>query len=414
MSKMSMAAPHAAEKGREPIAVFAVLKAANEAKARFGAEKVVNASIGAIMDEEENFVSLTTVNEHFRQLPAEDLMNYAPVAGLPDFQQAAIKFTFQGNQPENTYVKAIATPGGTGAVRHVFYNYLEIGKKVLIPDWCWGNYRTMANEYLRGTETYEMFDQNGNFTLTSVKEKTWELLKSQDNLVIVFNTPAHNPTGYSMTKTEWQEILDFLKNCAEDPRKKIIILVDMAYIDYAGDPQETRKFMKLFGNLPKNILITFAYSMSKSFTMYGMRSGALIGLSSSEDVMEEFYRINSVSNRGVWSNGSRGAQRLLADVYQNEHLKAKIDQERSLYSELLKKRAAIFVQEAEEVGLEILPYHTGFFITVPAQKPKAVTAKLAENNIFALHLDKGIRFAICSIPTHKVPGIALKTKEAMK
>ena len=413
MSITSLAAAHAFGKGKESDAVFTVLKEANAAIAKLGRDKVVNASIGAIHDEEEKFVSLPSVEDYFRHLPAAELMSYAPIAGIPDFLDAVIADTFQGNQPPNTFAKAVSAPGGTGAVRNAFNNYLEKGQKALIPDWFWGNYRTIAEEHQLGIETYEMFDKDYNFTLNSVKEKALNLLQTQNNLVVVFNTPAHNPTGHSMTKEEWIDILGFFKECAKDEAKKIVILVDMAYIDYSGDLKGTRSFMQLFGNLPENILVTFAYSMSKAYTMYGLRSGALVGLSSSLKIIEEFSEINTFSGRGVWSNGTRGPQRLLADVYKNADLKARIDVERATYSDMMKKRADIFIKEAREVGLITLPYSTGFFITVPAPDPRAVTQKLVLDNIYALHLKKGVRFAICAIPTHKVPGIATKTKEAL-
>ncbi|MBZ4655404.1 MAG: tyrB, partial [Peptococcaceae bacterium] len=69
MCAFSMAASHARGKG-EVDAVFSVLKQANDAIARLGQDKVVNASIGAIFDDEEKFVSLSAVNEYYRQMPA--------------------------------------------------------------------------------------------------------------------------------------------------------------------------------------------------------------------------------------------------------------------------------------------------------------------------------------------------------
>ena len=410
---MVVAASHAADKGREPDAVFAVLKRANDAIAAYGRDKVVNATIGAIYDEDEKFVTLAKVSQHYRSLAGEELMNYAPIAGLPEFQQAAIDYTFQGQQPEGVYIKAAATPGGTGAVRHAFYNYLEQGQKALIPDWFWGPYRTIANEHQRDVATYQMFDHDYNFNLASVGQECRKLLATQDNLVVLFNTPGHNPTGYSMSEQDWTGVLDLIRSYAADTRKKITIVVDMAYIDYAGEPLETRKFMKLFGNLPENVLVTMAFSMSKSFAMYGMRSGALIGLSSAEEAAEEFSRINAYSNRGVWSNGARGAQRLLADVMKNPSLKAEIDRERAYYSELLRERADVFLKEAREVELVTMPYHGGFFITVPCDNPKAAAEKLEKENIFVVPLKMGLRFAISGLPTGKIPGLAAKTRRAL-
>lgn len=413
MAILSMAASHAVGKGGEPDVVFSALKRANEAIAKYGLANVVNATIGAICDEEEKFVSLSSVENYYRQLSTEDLMNYAPIAGLPEYLKAATDFTFMGYQPEGTYTGAVATPGGSGAVRHVFFNYLEDGQKALIPDWFWGPYRTIAQEHKRGIETYQMFDENNQFILTSIKEKTQELLRNQDNLVVVFNTPGHNPTGYTINNEEWTELLDFFKACAQDEKKKITLLLDIAYIDYAGTVEETRSFMRLFKGLPPNILITFAFSMSKSYTMYGMRSGAVIGLSSYPEIADEFAKINSFSSRAVWSNNTRGPQRLLADVQANPELKAAIDQERKSYYDLMVKRADIFLKEAAEVGLQALPYRGGFFITVPVEDPKAIAAKLEEKNLFVVPLAKGLRIAICAVPLYKMPGVATKIKSVL-
>lgn len=410
----SMAASHARGKGKEPDAVFAVLSKANQAKAALGKDKVINGSIGAIFDENENFAAFKGVSNYLRNMPDEQIMNYAPIAGIPAYLEAAIDYTFGKYKPEGAFISAVATPGGTGAVRNAFYNYIEEGQKALIPDWFWGPYKTIANEHKLDVETYTMFDEKNNSTLASVKGKTLDLLKVQDSIVTVYNTPAHNPTGYTMGMSEWQEMVDFYKECAKDKSKRIIILLDIAYIDYVSDPEEVRSFMKLFGNLPENILVTLAFSMSKSFLLYGVRCGAFIGVSSSAEVAQEFSEINSFSCRGVWSNGTRAAQEILVAVMKNPELKAGIDKERKELSQLILNRAAIFVNEAKEVGLDILPYHGGFFISVPAKDPKAAAEKLMKDNIYVVALKKGLRFAVCALPTNKIPGLAAKTKKALE
>jgi aromatic-amino-acid transaminase len=339
-------------------------------------------------------------------------MDYAPISGLPAFLEAALEATFRGHRPE-AYTKAVATAGGCGAVRHVFYNYAEQGETILVPDWRWVAYNSIAREHLRRVDYYQLFDCDNTFNLASLQEKVRALLKSQNNLVIVLNTPAHNPTGYSLSVLEWKAVLDFLKDTARNRDKKITVLVDIAYLDYAGDPDEVRRFMPLFGGLPKNILITLAFSMSKSFSAYGMRSGALIGVSSDREVADEFFKVNSFSNRGTWSNGTRGAQRLLVEIQSDPQLKAAVDAERLALRQLVEKRSRIFVDEANAVGLPICPYKAGFFITVPAANPEAVVARLRDERVFAVPLNKGVRFAICSVPLAKVPGLAEKTKRAM-
>lgn len=94
--------------------------------------------------------------------------------------------------------------------------------------------------------------------------------------------------------------------------------------------------------------------------------------------------------------------------------KNKASQGISLFFILSTVKLPIFVKEAAEVGLDILPYHGGFFITVPTENPKAAAEKLTKDNIFIVPLKKGLRFAVCALPTAQIPGLATKTKAACK
>jgi len=132
--------------------------------------------------------------------------------------------------------------------------------------------------------------------------------------VTILNTPANNPTGYSLSDDEWTQVLDIARENAKDPENKIVILVDVAYIDFAGIGLERRKFFTQFSDLPDNIFIMVGYSMSKGYTMYGLRSGAAIGISSNEDIADEFYYSCMHSNRANWSNGTRGAMSVMTHI----------------------------------------------------------------------------------------------------
>ena len=409
MAEFTMTASNATGKGK-PDPSFSSAGDAGTAIAKYGKENVTDATLGVLKDENGDFLAMPTVDKIYRELPANELMDYAPIPGLKDFLDAAIECAFRGHQPKNTYTGAVATPGGTGGVHHMIFNYVEKGQKFVIPNWHWGPYREIAEENGREWEIYQMFDENNNFSRENLKNAVLKLLETQDSVMTIFNTPAHNPSGYTMTNEDWEDIMNFYRECAKRPGKKIIILWDMAYTDYAGDPDEVREFLKYFDDLPENILLAVAYSMSKSYLIYGMRSGALIGVSSSKEVADEFANVNTFSNRATWSNGSRGAQRLLANIKADPQLEAQIDKERAQFSEMLTNRAKIFVKEAAEVGLHILPYEAGFFITVPAKDSAVLADKLAHQNIFVIPLKDGIRLAMSAVPTSKVPGLAGKIK----
>ncbi|MCL1848814.1 MAG: aminotransferase class I/II-fold pyridoxal phosphate-dependent enzyme [Clostridiales bacterium] len=414
MAIESMAAQHAAGKGSEPDAVFAVVEKIREAKKLPGELNIIDGSIGAMRDENGDFGILPVVDEEYRKLPADILMDYATIAGSPEFIQAAIDYTFQGFQPEGTFAAAVATPGGTGAIRLMVSNYLDKGDTLLIPDWLWSPYKTIASECSVKTESYRMFDENLQFSLESIKEKSQACLENQERLLIIFNTPGHNPTGYSMSDADWSELIPFYKKLAQDSGKNVVLGLDIAYIDYCGDPKESRRFLSMFTDLPENMQVLLAFSMSKSFFVYGMRSGAIISFHSSPAVMQDFSNIHSFSARGAWSNGSHGAQELLVKISGDPALTRRADTERTALSALLRQRAEIFTKEANEVGLKMLPYYGGFFIALPHSNPKAVCAKLMEKQIYLVAMANGVRIAVCAIPVHQMPGLAASILAAMK
>jgi aromatic-amino-acid transaminase len=407
----SMAATHSFGKFATD-KIFGAAAAANAAKAKVGKENVVDATIGVLLDESEALVCLSTVEKAFRALPMTEVCAYAPIEGLPDFLEAVISEAFADNKPE-AYIKAVATSGGSGAIHHTIYNYSEFGDTVLTSDWFWGPYRVLADGLVRKLDTYTLFDEKQKFNIKSFEAKVNELLAKQKSLVILLNTPAHNPTGYSLDNSEWDQVLAVLKASAKNPDKKITLFVDIAYIDYSGERNACRSFLSKFGGLPENILVVVGYSMSKAYTVYGQRTGAMIGVSSNQDVITEFANINQYLSRATWSNINRGAQRMLANMSKDKNLYAELLQERDKYYKLIQERAAAFTAEAKAANLNMLPFIAGFFLSVPAKNTDAVCNKLHEDNIFAVPLAKGVRVAVCAVPVAKIRKIPRKLAEAI-
>jgi len=407
----SIAASHA--RGKFAVdKIFGASAAANVAKDKFGKDKVVDATIGALLDNSEQLVCLPTLEKVYRGLPMNEVIAYAPIAGLPDFLEMVQVAAFADNKPE-AYTKAIATSGGSGAIHHTIWNYSEIGDTILTSDWFWGPYRVLADGINRKLDTFNLFDAALRFNANSFAAKVNEWLVKQDSLVIILNSPANNPAGYSLSDGEWDQVIETLKQAAKNEEKRITLLVDIAYIDFAGEKNAVRSFMRKFTGLPRNVLIVIGYSMSKSFSMYGQRTGAMIGISSDKDVITEFENINQYMNRATWSNINRAAQKVLAIIQKDATLTAAIEAERAMYYQMIRERADILSSEAAAVKLDMLPYIGGFFASVPAKDPEAVCNKLHDDNIFAVPLAKGVRIAVCAVPAIKVKGMAAKFVKAI-
>lgn len=393
--------------------IFGANALAVKAVAQFGKDKVTNATIGALLDDNEQLVCLPTVEKVYRDLPITEVINYAPIAGLPDFLNAAMDHVFGESRPD-AFTKAVATSGGSGVLHHAIWNYTELHDTVLTTDWYWGPYKVLCEEVLRKLDTFSLFNEKMQFNAVSFESKITALLAKQNNLLVILNTPAHNPTGYTVTDTEWDGIIEILKAAAKNPAKKITVVIDIAYLDFSGERNTNRKFFAKLGKMPANLLFIVGFSMSKSFTMYGQRVGAMIGVTSDADVAKEFEDINQYSNRATWSNINRGVMRVLASIYADKELYAQVEKEREGYYQLIKRRADIFTQEAAAANLTMLPYSAGYFLSVPTDQPDAVVAKLNDDNVFAVALGKGIRVAVCAVPTAKIYGMAGKMKKAME
>lgn len=407
----SIAAKHAKGKAAQD-KIFAANAAAVAAAAKYGKENVTNATIGAILDEDEKLVCLPTVEKVFRSLETNELIAYAPISGLPEYLECVLTAAFGSSRPDG-YLAAVATAGGTGAIHHAIWNYMDEGETALCSDWYWGAYKVLCSDMGRNFTTYKMLDENNKFNLPALKEKVTELLSRQDNLLYILNTPAHNPTGYSLSESDMDGVLGILKEAAVDG-KNIILFLDVAYLDYAGEKEEVRKIFKKLSGLPANILAIVGYSMSKGFTMYGQRTGAMIGVSSSKEVIEEFAAINQYTSRATWSNINRPAMRTLAAIYSDPELLKATEAERDYYYKMIKARADLFTEEAKACGLPMLPYVAGFFLSIPANDPDAICNKLHEDNIFAVPLAAGVRIAVCAVPLKKIKGMAAKVYAAMK
>lgn len=404
-----LTAPHTWGK-YSPDKIFAVVAEANEAKKVYGQELVVNGAPGTFLDESETIFCLPTVEEIYRSLPMNEVVAYSPLEGIPDFLESAIIHVFREYRPEG-YIKAIATPGGTGALHNIVANYTSVGDTVLSSEWCWGPYKSIAEDAQRKFETFSLFDGD-EFNITELEQKLIKLLQQQERLVVILNTPSHNPTGYSMTLGEWEAVLNVSGKLAAEG-KSIILAIDVAYLDYTEDQSKSRAFFPLLTNLPANVLPIICFSMSKSFTMYGQRVGAMICVAQSAMVADEFFETNQITSRASWSSVNRGASKILSVIYANPELIKKSDKERMESLQIIRERADIFSKEAKAVRLNMLPYRSGFFLTIPCNNPQAVCTALKAENIFLVPLAKGIRVSVCAIPKVKMKGIAAKIKQAV-
>lgn len=392
--------------------IFGISNRAKKMIAEKGADKVINATIGSLLDDDGELVVLSSVDEVFKHLSPRDYADYAPIGGIAPFKEAVQKAAFGNHQP-NGYTEAVATPGGTGSLRNVISNYSDGGDKVLTSDWHWAPYNTIAGEIGRTVDTFELFTADRKFNIGSFSKKVNELLEKQNSLVIILNTPAHNPTGYSLSLEDWDMVVAELTEAAK-VGKAIALVVDAAYIDFAGDEEEYRRFLPKLENLPENVISIVAYSLSKTYTLYGTRCGAMICVAKTKEIADEFKRVCEYSSRGSWSNSAKVAQVILSRIYGDDGLLERVNEERAYYRNMLIARGRAFEEEAAKAGLEIVPFDAGFFISIPCDNPDEISAKLEKDGLFIVPLAKGLRVSVASISEEKCRKLPAMIKKAME
>ena len=381
-----------ASKTNSPDLAFAINAKVKEAQAKYGKNNVTNAVLGTLADDEGNIIALDSVYNKLEKMDKEKIASYAPIEGEKSYRQTVIDLCFADYKPE-AYISAIATPGGTGAIRCGIFSYADVGDPVICHDYFWQPYKKMCDEFERDFRTYNFLTDDLKFDLESYEKAQNEALKDSDRMVSIINSPGNNPTGYSLTDEEWDEVIRISKKAVESG-KKITLVIDVAYIEFAGDGEQ-KKFFKKFENLPENLFVLVAFSMSKAYTAYGLRSGAAIGISSSKEVIEEFDHALAHSARVNWSNGVHAPQHILVDLAKDENIE-EYEKELSDLKRMLSDRARVFVGEARRHKLRIIPYFGGFFAFVPTDRAFEIAEKLEKENIFTIPSAKGIRVAICS------------------
>ena len=410
---MSILAKHTVGKGG-PDKVFKISGMAKARAAEVGKENIVNATTGAFLDGNGKLMTLKTVEAVAKEIPFYESCEYASIEGSAEFIEASIDAAFREYRPD-AIIRGVATAGGTGGIHHAIFNYLEDGDAVLVMTRYWAAYKSICRETNRRLETFPMFTEDWKFNVQGCVDKLYEIAEQQTNVMLIMNTPANNPTGYNVKTDEWEVIMNALNDIANNGKNNVVLVMDIAYIDFAAP--EAREMFRMFNNLPANFLVLVAFTMSKSYAMYGYRLGCLLCVTSSEEEAEAFLDINKFSCRATWSNSSRMGMLVMERINQNPELKAAFRAEQEELRLSLLNRANLFIKEAAEVNLTVCPFDSGFFVTIPTLKAEELAAELRKDDIFMIPLgdgaNAGLRVALCALPEEKITGMAAKIKAAM-
>ncbi len=373
-------------------------------------EPIINATLGALMEDDGTLAVMPSVVEALQRVPAKKAAAYAPILGAKPFLEAVVRDTFEGAPAVAKFATASATPGGTGALYQAITSFLEPGQALLTTNWFWGPYQTIASQARRTVETFETFDARGRFDIGGFAAGLDRLVQRQGRALVVLNFPCHNPTGYSLDADEWRDVAEVVRRTGE--RAPVALLVDLAYARF-GSPTSPAWVAQVERVLETATLLV-AWTASKSFAQYGARVGALIAVHPDDAERARIQNALAFSSRGTWSNCNHGGQLAVAELLTDPALRAKVDLERARLVRLLDERVQVFNREAARAGLRHPRYEGGFFVSVFAPDSEAAAERLEAAGVFLVPLPGALRVALCSTPAREVPRLVSALKDAIR
>lgn len=270
----------------------------------------VNLSIGAYRDSEGLPYVFEAVKEAEKRLIGKQLIKeYGPIEGDSLFCEHTVNLIFEKiNRP----YCVLQTVGATGALR--------IGGEFLADQGCrliycsnptWANHLAIFNRIGFEVKTYPYYNSSS-FQIDF--EAMLDAVKGmQRGDVILLQACCHNPTGCDLTRSQWQELSQIIKE------RGVIPFFDAAYQGISGDIQGDIYPVRLFKDEGHEMFI--AYSYAKNMGLYGERVGVLVFVTDTCDVADTVMSHLRINVRTSYSNPALFPARLVSEILGNEVLK---------------------------------------------------------------------------------------------
>jgi aromatic-amino-acid transaminase len=369
---------------------------------RYEHDAIVSA-VGEVVDDQGVRAYLPTFVEEaariYRDCP-DQAIAYADIGGRPGYLTASTRYILPGEFAAG-HVARVAVAGLASAV----YTTLQVLAKradVFVPEPNWPHYPGMVDDLEGRYHGFPLLNRQQTFNAEALAAGL-HAVPAQGTAAVILNTPCHNPSGYALTRTDWQQVKDVIWEHA-DVGKRLCLVIDTAYVDYYwGRPQSIQQdiIMPLMP-LHERVTLAIGWTISKTFLAYGQRLGTLLLIAGTpeqaDDLQGKIYR----ATMATYSQCSTVPQLVIEQLHADAQKLRQIHAEREPVRAMLARRNAAFEAALAQTGLVSLPGDGGFFRTVelPAQvHALEVVRGLAEKRVAMVATgEQRLRIAICSVP----------------
>ena len=277
----------------------------------------VNLGVGVYFDDNGKLPLLQCVQAAEKTMMEKPAARgYLPIDGIAAYD-AAVKSLVFGADSEPVKSGRIATVqgiGGTGGLKigADFLKKLNPAAKVLISDPSWENHRALFTSAGFTVESYRYYDaaKRG----VDFDGMLADLNAAAPGTIILLHACCHNPTGYDITATQWDQVIAVVK------AKNLVPFLDMAYQGFGNGIAEDGAVIGKFVAAGLDFFVSTSFS--KSFSLYGERVGALSVLCSSKEEADRVLSQLKIVIRTNYSNPPIHGGAVVAAVLGNPELRA--------------------------------------------------------------------------------------------
>ena len=277
----------------------------------------VNLGVGVYYDDNGKLPLLACVQAAEKtMMDKPTARGYLPIDGIVAYDAAVKGMVFGADSEAVTSgrVATIQALGGTGGLKvgADFLKHLNPNAKVLISDPSWENHRALFTNAGFKVESYRYYDaatRDLNFDGMLA-----DLTSAAAGTVVVLHACCHNPTGYDITPTQWDQVVAVVK------ANKLMAFLDMAYQGFANGLTEDGAVVQKFVNAGLTFFVSTSFS--KSFSLYGERVGALSVLCENKEEAGRVLSQLKIVIRTNYSNPPTHGGAIVAAVLANPELRA--------------------------------------------------------------------------------------------
>jgi aspartate/methionine/tyrosine aminotransferase len=329
----------------------------------------LNATIG-IAKEGGRPMSLPSVAELLGGLSPEEALTYAPSFGLPELREVWQAALYEKNPSLSGKPVSlpVAANGITNAISVFSDVWLDPGDVVILPDMMWGNYNMILSVRKKAEiRHYPIFTEAGGYHTAAFADAVKKAGRERGKVAVLLNFP-HNPTGYTLTGPEADEIVDVLKAEAE-AGVNILAVCDDAYFGlfYEAEALQESVFARLCGIHPRILAVKLDGATKENY-VWGLRVGFITYGARFEGDPRPFYdaleRKTAGCVRGNISNASHASQSVVLKSMKSGTYQA---EKREKFA-LLKSRAETVKEVLQDPkyadAWTAYPFNSGYFMCV--------------------------------------------------